>query len=146
MITIFQGNLTDITQLEREIVLTGQEQLALAQSIINGACVLRVHCGLKIGEPCATLEQIDCSWYDHFNTAENNTGGAIWRPCETLTLGVGSDGDLGSDIECQGPQITAPALACYPTMIRLVWSNVVLGPENWIENFKLGIMLSNAVR
>jgi hypothetical protein len=143
MISIYEGNLDDVAQLEREILLTAQEQLALAESIIRGACVLRVHCGTAYGAPAATLDQIECSWWDPY---KGDTTGPIWRPCETLTLGVGSDADLGSNIECQGPQISHPALACFPTMIRLQWHNVVLGPSAWIENFKLGIMLSNAVR
>jgi len=143
MISIFEGNLTSEAQLEKEIALTAQEQLALAESIIRGACVLRIHCGTAYGAPAATLVQIDCSWYNLFL---GDTTGPIWRPCETLSLGAGSDSDLGSNIECQGPQISHPALACFPTMIRLQWSNVVLGPSAWIENFKLGIMLSNAVR
>jgi hypothetical protein len=144
MITIWEGNLDDVTQLENEIALTGQEQAALANAIINGVAVLRVHCGTAYGSPAATLVSIECSWYDFFR---GDTGVApIWRACESLSLGAGSDADLGSNIECQGPQITAPALACYPTMIRLNWSNVVLGPAAWVENFKLGIMLSSSLR
>lgn len=143
MITIWEGNLDDTAQLHNEVVLSGQEQNALANSIINGAAVLRLHCGTAHGDPAATLVRIECSWYDLF---KGDTSGPIWRPCENLSLGTGSDSDLGSNVECQGPVISHAALACYPTIIRLVWSNVVLGPAAWIENLKLGIMLSNAAR
>ena len=142
MLMIWEGKLDDTAQLHNEIVLTGQDQAALANSILMGAAVLRVNCGELVGGAAATLERIECSWFD--NWADPQTSGPIWRRAEDLAMAnVGSDSDLGSFVELEGPVISAKCLACYPTMIRLVWSNVVLGPAAYIDNFRLGIMLSN---
>jgi hypothetical protein len=144
MIEIFKGTLNDEAQLNNEVILTTQDQIALCNAIINGVAVLRVKCGKVTGDPHATLGQIDCSYHQFDNTY------ILWRPAEALTMGTsptgGTTGDLGEYVECMGPQISAPCLACFPTIIRLIWSDVKLDASNYIEDFELGIMLSNAMR
>lgn len=144
MITLFEGILNDPSQLFTEHVLTGQEQAALSQSMINGAAVIRVHCGQAFGSPSAKLVQIDCSFYDHFKP--DGMTSETWRPVETLNVGVGSDSDLGSFVELQGPALTHPVLACYPTMLRFIWTEVNISAVNYITNFKMGILLSSTNR
>lgn len=128
MITIVNGKVDSLSDLQGEILLKDQEQSAIATCVVNGTLLLRVATGAACGSPTATLSGIEVSY---------ETSGANFRNAESISMERAMD---TAHREYAGPAITGKALIAKPARLRLYWVSPTLDESNYFNNVIVGLL------
>ena len=138
MIQIFDGILDDGAQLVVPIALTATDQAALAKSIINGVCLLRVKTNALHGAATFDIDGIELSFYNPWS-GEGTSGIVYLKKTFTASTTV----DAGDTEYAMQDLSGLKELAVYPTIIKLAVSAVTLGGADVIDGCTIGIVTSN---